>query len=97
MQKRRCGKMYSIVEIVVGIAFIVVAGIAIFQAIQKKRNKPVSGSHAADFYFPNIFPIRQLTPNITISAATIVEPTGVENRMETTIPNSAQNTEITVE
>lgn len=29
--------MYSIVEIVVGIAFIVVAGIAIIQAIQKKK------------------------------------------------------------
>ncbi len=29
--------MYNIVEIVVGIAFIVVAGIAIFQAIQKKK------------------------------------------------------------
>ena len=34
---------------------------------------------------------------ITISAATIVDPTGVENKMETNIPNNEQHTEIIAE
>ena len=41
-----------------------------------------------------VMPTKQFKTNITIFAATIVEPTGVENRIESTIPRSAQTTEI---
>lgn len=49
----------------------------------------------ADFYFLKSLPTTQFKANITIFAATIVEPTGVEKRIDNTIPKSAQNTEIT--
>lgn len=42
-----------------------------------------------------ILPTRQQIKNITISAATIVEPTGVEKKIDSMIPASAQTTEIT--
>lgn len=34
---RRCGKMYEALELIITIAFVVVAGIAIYQAIKKKK------------------------------------------------------------
>lgn len=42
--------MYEIVEAVVGIAFVVIAGITIYQAIQKKMILSAA-SPAADFIF----------------------------------------------
>ena len=42
-------------------------------------------------------PITQFIKNTIISATTIVEPTGVENSMETTIPTNEQHTEIMAE
>ncbi len=33
----RCGCMYETVELIVTIAFVVVAGLAIYQAIKKKK------------------------------------------------------------
>ena len=52
------------------------------------------------FYFFHrfrIFPKIQLAKNTAISAATIVAPTGVENKIDRKIPVSAQNTEIIAE
>ena len=47
------------------------------------------------FYFTTIFPRMQLKKKIKISKTTIVAPTGVENRMDTTIPRTAPITERT--
>ena len=44
-----------------------------------------------------ICPARYDKANIPISIATIVEPTGVDARMETIIPAAAQITDITAE
>ncbi len=43
--------MHEIVEAVVGIAFVVIAGITIYQAIQKKEMILSAASQAADFIF----------------------------------------------
>ena len=53
--------------------------------------------HYIAFRFPVNTDISEKRRNTSRSATTIVEPTGVENRIDDTIPNPAHRTEIIAE
>ena len=57
----------------------------------------LSISSTGFYVLPAAFPITQEIINITISIATIVEPTGVDARIDTSMPAAAQTTDITAE